>query len=91
MERGPFSEVEFASVMSQWSQGENRKLCKISDLGVCFRMAQFPDFEGSHQQDFGFTPFNHEIWPYESIIGDIETLHFTTSAHTTSIRFLGTT
>lgn len=31
-----------------------------------------------------------KLQPYESVIGDIETLHFTTRGHTTSITFLGT-
>jgi hypothetical protein len=53
-------------------------------------MAQFYDFNGSHLQNYGFTFVSHEIWPYESIIGDIETLHFTTSSHPTSIHSLGT-
>jgi len=40
---------------------------------------------------FRVAPSRCRLQPYESVIWDIETLHFTTPEHPTSISFLGTT
>src|ERR1700693_3260111 len=90
MEPRARSAQQFAGRNSGWPQENLDKPSKFNWLQERNEVTQIGDFDVSDQQLFFVAIYSHEKRPYESIIGDIETLYFTTSSHPTSIHSLGT-